>query len=283
MTARLGTNSYGKSRVRVSKVERGSDSHDFADLCVDIACEGEFTAAHVEGDNADVLPTDTMKNTVYGLAATHPLQPVEDFAERLADHLLQGNPQMSAVTVQIVQQGWERVTFDGAPDPHSFRGGGPQRTAWVRVARDSFERRSGVRELVLLKTTGSAFSGFRRDEWTTLPDTRDRILASAIEASWTTSDRPRDRATLDARWKLVVDEVIRTFATQMSESVQHTLHACARAVFQAVTEVDSIRFTMPNRHHLPFDVSRLGIEGVAPVFQPVDEPHGLIEAEILRR
>jgi len=165
----LGANNYGKSGIRLVKVQRRGDTHDLADLTVAVRFEGEFTAAHVNGDNADVLPTDTMKNTVYALAKDHPLADIESFGLDLAAHFLSGNPQVARVSVTLEEHLWERLTVGERPHPHAFRRAGPEtRVTLVTRTREAAGVESGLQDLLILKTTRSAFSGFRRDKYTTL-------------------------------------------------------------------------------------------------------------------
>jgi urate oxidase len=81
MAVVLADNNYGKQAVRLVTVRRRADRHELQDVTVGIRFEGDFTAAYADGDNSGVLPTDTMKNTVYALAAeTEQIEEIEDVA-----------------------------------------------------------------------------------------------------------------------------------------------------------------------------------------------------------
>jgi urate oxidase len=274
----LSWNRYGKSRVRLVKVKRAGKAHEIVDLTIDVQLEGAFDAVYVEGDNGPCLATDTMKNTVYAIARQDPIDHVEAFALRLADHFV-ATPAVSRARISAVEHRWERLTAAGAPSPHAFvQPGGEQWTALVaRDARGSSVT-SGVTNLVVLKTAGSAFAGFPRDEYTTLPDTDDRILATSITASWTY--RP-GAADFSARER-IRGALVETFATHVSRSIQHTLYAMGEAALAACRDAAEITLTLPNRHHLLVDLKPFGLDNPNEIFVATDQPFGLIEATVTR-
>lgn len=271
---------YGKSRVRLVKVVRHGDRHTLRDFTVAVRFEGEYEASYIDGDNRDVLPTDTMKNTVYALAAGQALQDAESFGLRLGEHFLEHNPRARCVTVDITEHLWSRIETDAREHGTAFIRRGPDtRIASVRAARDGVAVTAGVDDLLIMKTAHSAFAGFPRDAFTTLPETRDRLLATSLRATWTYNgvDMP-----FGATWRVVRDVLLRTFAEHRSESVQHTLYAMGRGVLDAVESVTTITLVMPNKHHLPFDVTRFGLANSDEVFVATDEPFGRIEATLTR-
>jgi urate oxidase len=270
---------YGKSRVRLVQVRRRGDRHDVRDLVVDIRFEGRYDESYVAGDNHHVLPTDTMKNTVYALAAKELVKEPESFGVRLGEHFLSRNPRLDRVTLDFTELAWRRIEIGEREHGQAFMRRGPDtRLATIVAARDGVTIGAGVGDLVLMKTGQSAFSGFPRDEYTTLPDTRDRLLATSMTATW----RYGDDVPFDATWRLVRDTLLQTFAEHQSESVQHTLHAMGQSVFDAVEAVRSITLVMPNKHHLPVDLSRFGLENRNEIFVATDEPYGRIEATLTR-
>jgi urate oxidase len=280
MAARLGDNSYGKSRVRLFRVTRHGARHDVADLTVDVALDGRFEAVHLEGDNAAVLPTDTMRNTVYALAKRHPVEPVEGFGRALVEHFLGASAEAEQVRIRIARHGWGRIDVGGEPHPHSFvRASGERRMAWVSGDREAVRYEAGVEEMEVLKTTRSAFEGYVKDEYTTLPETKDRIFATVVSARWGYDREPAD---FDAAFDAVRGALLATFAGHDSRSVQQTLFAMGAAALEAVPEVSEVRLSLPNRHHLLFDIGRFGLENPNEVFVPTSEPYGLIEATIVR-
>ena len=276
---RLTENAYGKSRVRLVRVDRGP-LQALRDLTVDIRFVGRYDDCYAAGDNRAVLPTDTMKNTVYALAAVGIGEP-EAFGLRMVRHFLDGNSELDEVEVRLAERLWERIATAGGAHPHAFSAAGnTMRTAAVSGAHRAAPRVvSGLRDLELLKTTGSGFAGFRRDPYTTLAETADRILATTVRADWTYG---RDEVDYGAVFADVRQILASTFAAHDSRSAQHTLWAMGEAVLQARPEVARIHLVLPNRHHLVVDLSPLGLENRGEIFVATEEPHGLIEGTLER-
>jgi urate oxidase len=274
----LSWNRYGKSRVRLVKVRRGPDSHDLVDLTLNIALEGAFERVYVDGDNSGCLATDTMKNTAYALARQDSIDHVESFASRLAAHF-SSKPGVSMVRIEAAEHPWTRLPAGGRPHPHAFARAGAEEWTTV-VTQDAVETAiaSGLRGLVVLKTTGSAFSGFPRDRYTTLPETRDRILATSITATWRYAAGFSDFAQRSA----VRAALVETFAAHRSESVQQTLYAMGEAALGACAGVVDIQLSLPNRHHLLVDLQPFGLDNPDEIFVATEEPFGLIEARVSR-
>lgn len=285
MSIFMSHNNYGKSSVRVAKVARHPDRHDFKEITVDIQFEGDFESVYTIGDNSKVLPTDTMKNTVYALAKDHPLGSIEEFGISLGGHFLKNNPQASRVTIALIERLWQRILVsqkngDAVAHPHAFTGGGSEKwTSVVTLSRDAIAVESGLKNLLILKTTDSGFSNFLRDRFTTLKETGDRIFATDLLASWRYQTH---EAAFESCRQIIRKAIIETFARHHSLSVQHTLYACGRAALEARPEVAEIRLAMPNKHFLPVDLKPFGMENQNEIFVPTDEPHGLIEATLKR-
>jgi urate oxidase len=280
MTPRLVWNGYGKAAVRLVKVDRGASRHELHDLTVEAQLQGEFGPAHAAGDNAQVLPTDTMKNTVYALARRGPVDPPEEFGERLARRFLEACPAARRAVVTVAVHRWDRVTVRGDPHQHAFaRGPGERRLAMVTMDGTGVGVEAGLEGLGLLKTTGSAFTGFLRDDYTTLRETDDRILATDVVARWRYSRPPRDYG---ASWDAVRASLIETFAGHESASVQHTLYAMGEAALARCAEIAEIRLVLPNRHHLLVDLAPFGLDNPNEIFVATQEPYGRIEAVIVR-
>jgi urate oxidase len=277
----LVENRYGKSRVRMMKVTRNEQGHDLREWTVQILLKGDFETAHLHGDNSKILPTDTMKNTVYSVARSSKSIAMEDFAKELVDFLLSRNSQVESASVQIESTMWKRLTVDGKPHPSAFmRGSGElQVTTAERLQNGPFKIESGLDNLVILKTANSAFEGFIKDSLTTLPETKDRLFGTAVSATWRylSPDLSFDCIRVKIR-----ETMLRTFANHDSKSVQQTLYAMAESALQAVPEIDEIQLTMPNKHCLLVDLSRFGQDNPNEIFVPTDEPHGYIEARIRR-
>jgi urate oxidase len=281
----LAWNRYGKSRIRLVKVHRPSTGsgptdapHELIDLTLDVQLEGAFDKVYADGDNAACLATDTMKNTVYALARQEPIAHVEPFSIRLAEYFAR-KPGVSRVRISAVEQPWARLSAGGRPHPHAFVHAGAEQ--WTSVAtRDAkgLDLVSGVANLVLLKTTDSAFSGFPRDQYTTLPETADRILATSMTATWKYRPETTDFSARDR----IRAALVETFAGHISRSVQHTLYAMGESAIAASREITEITITMPNRHHLLVDLKPFGLDNPNDVFVATDQPFGIIEATIAR-
>ena len=280
MSIRLAQNDYGKSRVRLLRVTRGKKKHEIKELTLAIRLEGDFETAHTKGDNSKILPTDTMKNTVYALARQNPVDAAETFCGVLIDHFLAGNPQIERVHVHTVEFPWGRIMRDGKPDGFAFvRTGEEKRTALVTGTRSKKSVQAGVKNLIALKTTKSAFEGFIRDRYTTLKEDRNRILATAIRADWLYEGAEID---FNATWESVRRTLLETFAAHDSLSLQHTLYDMGKAVLEQFNAIREIRLSLPNKHYNLVDLAPFGMTNPGDVFLPTDEPHGLIEATLRR-
>ena len=281
MTVKINHDNYGKARVRLMKVARKGERHELQNITVKIAFEGDFTEVHTVGDNSRVLPTDTMKNTVYTLSQqTQEIEEIEAFALRLADYFLTNNNQVTRAVVEIAEHDWTRIAVGGEPHQHSFtKSGDEKRTTKVSATRDGATIESGVEDLIVLKTTKSGFVGFVKDCYTTLPEVTDRIFCTSVKADWRYANT--DAATGEA-WRNVRQTIIETFAGHDSLSVQHTLYAMGEAVLENFSDIAEIAFSLPNIHCLPIDFTRFGLENDNRIFVPTDEPHGLIEARLSR-
>jgi urate oxidase len=280
VSIRLEQNDYGKSRVRLLRVTRGKDKHEIKELTLAIRLEGDFETAHTRGDNSKILPTDTMKNTVYALARQNPVHATETFCGFLIDHFLSGHSQIERVHVHAVEHLWARIVRDGKPDGFAFvRAGEDKRTALVIGTRSKTSVQAGVKNLIALKTTKSAFEGFIRDPYTTLKEDRNRILATAIRADWLYESAKID---FNATWEAVRRTLLETFAAHDSLSLQHTLYEMGKAVLERFKPIREIRLSLPNKHYNLVDLAPFGITNPGEVFLPTDEPHGLIEATLRR-
>jgi urate oxidase len=278
--ARLGPNRYGKAGIHVATVVRHEDRHDFFDRLVDVRLEGDFETVHVRGDNATVLPTDTMRGAVYALSKDQPGEEIEAFALRYTQHLLDASPVATLVEAWVTERPWERIVIDGRPHPHAFTRGEYRRTARVVRDRNGAQLFAGVDELSVLKTTGSAFAGFLKDRFTTLAETEDRILATTLEAEWR-----YDRTDLNfaEERENVKNAIVRSFAEHdASNSMQHTLWEMGRAVLDASPSVEEVSFSLPNLHHIEVDLTPYGLTSAGEVFVVTDSPSGQIEGTVRR-
>lgn len=281
----LGSNQYGKAENRIVRIVRDTGRHEIRDLNVSTALRGDFTRAHTDGDQSEVLPTDTQKNTAFALAKEVGVTSPEEYALALARHLVDAVPAATGAQVQVQEYAWDRIPVEGVGHDHSFvRRGTETRTAVVTVEGRGQEQRawvlSGLTDLVLLKSTGSEFRGFLKDRYTTLAETDDRIMATALTARWRWSDT--EGMDLDEAYARVRSLLLSTFATTYSRALQETLFAMGRAVLEAQPQVAEIRFSAPNKHHVAYDLERFGVANHGEVFHAADRPYGLIEATVTR-
>ena len=278
MKVTLAQNDYGKSRVRLLRVTRREQQHQVKDLTFWIQFKGDFEAAHIAGDNRKILPTDTIKNTVYILARQFPVEPVENFSMRLIEHFLTANPQVSKVHVLALEKYWNRIPIGGGAHRFAFgSAGNEKRTSEVDGTRHEFRIHSGIENLMVLKTAQSTFAGFLRDPYTTLGDTRDRILSTNLRAHWLYDD---SHISFSQTWHGVRQVLLETFADHDSRSLQHTLYAMGEAILKNFESIREIRLSLPNRHYNLVDLSPFGLTNENEIFLPIAEPHGLIEATL---
>jgi urate oxidase len=279
--ASLGENRYGKSRIRIMKVVRHETHHAMKEWNVRVLLHGDFERCFTEGDNSQILPTDTMKNTVYYLARESQAATLEEFAIEMVRFLLADNPQASKASTEIEEKSWAQLPIDGVPHPTTYQLGGPElQTTDVSQERGGpLKVTSGIDGLVLLKTTRSAFTGYIKNAQTTLPESTDRIFGTRATVAWEYLESLSDYATTRAK---ALATLLKVFAEHDSLSVQHTLYDIGKAMLEAAPELSQVKLTMPNLHCNLVDLSRFGQTNPNQIFVPIDEPHGYIEAVIKR-
>ena len=280
MTFVLAEHQYGKAESRLVRVYRDTPRHEIRDLTVTTALRGAFDAAYLDGDQSAVLPTDTQKNTVYAFAKQVGVGAVEDFGLALARHFVADVEPVQGARVELEELAWQRAVVGGAEHDHTWvRAGQEVRTAAVTVDASGEHVVGGLKDLVLLKSTGSEFAGFLRDGYTTLADTHDRVMATSLDVRWrfAGTDVPWDETYAGIRATLVEQ-----FATRHSLALQQTLWHMGTAVLEAFEQVVEIRLKAPNKHHVAVDLTPFGLENPGEVFVATDRPYGLIEATITR-
>ncbi len=282
MTVLLTSNTYGKAKVRLSKIIRQPDRHVFKELIIAIKLRGGFDKAYTEGDNRLVLPTDTMKNTVYALAKNHSLESIEQFGLDLCEHFQQGLPHVHEVEIRLEEILWQGLHVNGAVHPHTFMGGNSERyTSQIIRAQEQLTIQAGLQDLTILKTTGSGFTDFLKDDYTTLQETDDRILATNLSARWHYKASLGSAKKFSQHRQVIRQALIETFANHDSQSLQQTLYVMGRAALEACPDVSHIYLAMPNKHHLLVDLSPFNLDNHNEIFLPVDEPQGVIEGELM--
>ena len=280
----LGPNRYGKSAIRLVKLVRGPERDVVRDLTVAITLEGEFAAAYLDGDNSGVVATDTMKNTAYAFARDHLDGPIEGYALALGRHFL-AEPQVDRSTVTVREHRWRPIAMPNGPAATAFsRDPSLTRLAIVSTGREDVTIEAGIEDLALMKTAGSAFSGFPRDRYTTLPETEDRIMATQVSARWRYDPAGVAEPGFDhdRSFAAVRDTLLEVFAEHDSPSVQASIWLMGRATLERHREVDEISLSLPNLHHMLVDLRPFGLENDNDIFVATREPHGLIEATIRR-
>jgi urate oxidase len=272
----LGPNQYGKAENRLVTVTRDGSVHTIKDLTVSSSLRGDLADTHHTGDNAKVLATDTQKNTVYAFAKEAPVGEIEDFALRLGRHFVSSQEAITGARILVDEHGWNRIDAND----HSFvQGSNEKRTTAVTVSESEEWVVSGLKDLVVLKSTGSEFHGYPKDRYTTLKETNDRILATSVTARWRFVGTDVDWAKSFTEIRSVL---LASFATKHSLSLQQTLYAMGAAVLETQPEVAEVRLSMPNKHHFLVDLSAFGLSNDNEVFYAADRPYGLIEGTVLR-
>ncbi len=272
---KLGQNNYGKSDVRLVKVFKKSSRHEIKDVWVDVALEGDFDAAHTSGDNTDLLATDTVRNTIYALAKDGFTSSCEEFAKHLIKHFVIAGPKVRNVKVTMTEHRWQRINDHN----HSFMRDVGKHTIAVEGDGTNFRVSSGIDELFVLKTTNSGWEGYLFEQFTTLPETNDRILATVVTAHWLYNTNTVD---YDAVWNRVYQQILSTFTDHYSPSVQNTLYRMGEAVLETCPELEKIHFSFPNKHHIPYNLERFGMQNNQQIFHADAEPFGLIEGWVER-
>ena len=289
----LGQNQYGKAENRVVRITRDGGTHHIKDLNVSVALSGDMAEVHYSGSNANVLPTDTTKNTVFAFAKEHGIESAEQFGIHLARHFVTSQQPIKRARIRIEEYAWERIEtgdtnsrFIGADEvKHSFvRKGQETRTAQITFDGEKWEVLAGLKDLTVLNSTHSEFWGYVKDKYTTLKEAHDRILATDVSAWWRynwTSDEDRapnwERSYAQAR-----KHILEAFAETYSLSLQQTMYQMGSRVINSRSEIDEIRFSLPNKHHFLVDLEPFDLKNDNEVYFAADRPYGLIEATVLR-
>jgi len=278
--AKLTGHRYGKARVRVMKILREGPVHTLKDLEVAAHLKGDFESSYTSGDNSKVVATDTIKNTINVFAKQHLSEEVERFGLILAEHFLSRYEQVEEADIQILERPWKRLNVNGEPHPHTFAAGSEARMfTGVSCSKAAKAIRSGIRNLIILKSTGSGFENYPKDEFTTLPETADRILATSFSATWTFKEQPDHYGRAN---EAILSAMLRIFANSYSPSAQTTLFQMGEAALSACPEISGLDLAMPNKHCLLINLAPFGLENKNDVFVPTDEPHGDITATVTR-
>ncbi|WEH14522.1 factor-independent urate hydroxylase [Streptomyces sp. VNUA24] len=283
----LGQNQYGKAENRVVTITRDGATHHIKDLNVSVSLSGDMTEVHLSGSNANVLPTDTTKNTVYAFAKEHGIESAEQFGIHLARHFVTSQPAIHRARIRVEEYAWERIEH-GGEGAHSFvRRGQETRLAQITYDGSSWEVVSGLKDLTVMNSTDSEFWGYVKDAYTTLPEAHDRILATEVSGRWrfNWTDDAREMPDWDTSYEQTKQHLLRAFAETYSLSLQQTLYQMGSRIIEHRDEIDEVRFSLPNKHHFLVDLKPFGLENATEdgaVYVAADRPYGLIEATVLR-
>lgn len=276
----LAENEYGVSDVRVLRVTRRDGHHEVKDMTLGVRFQGDFGSAHTAGENRKILPADTMKNTIYVLAKQYPAEAIEEFALRAIEHFLTYNPQVTQVEITAHERPWSRMTVGEMPHPSAFVAGlGERRKTRIRATRKETSVQSGIEELAVLRTAGTAFALFLRDPYTTLEETVDSLLSATISGSWTYTEPEASYSTV---FHGVRRTLLETFAAHDSRSLQHILYAMGHAVLANFEVIREIRLSLTQMPYRPVDMKPFGMENDNEVFALADKPHTVAEATLRR-
>ncbi|MFM9591126.1 factor-independent urate hydroxylase [Streptomyces scabiei] len=283
----LGQNQYGKAENRVVTITRDGATHHIKDLNVSVSLSGDMTEVHLSGSNANVLPTDTTKNTVYAFAKKHGIESAEQFGIHLARHFVTSQPAIHRARIRVEEYAWERIGH-GGEGAHSFvRRGQETRLAQITYDGSSWEVVSGLKDLTVMNSTDSEFWGYVKDAYTTLPEAHDRILATEVSGRWrfNWSDDAQEMPDWDTSYEQTKQHLLRAFAETYSLSLQQTLYQMGSRIIEHRDEIDEVRFSLPNKHHFLVDLKPFGLDNATEdgaVYVAADRPYGLIEATVLR-
>ena len=276
----LGKNQYGKAENRVVRIYRDSPRHEIHDVNVSTCLRGDFSGAHLAGDQADVLPTDTQKQTAYAYAKEKGLLSIEDYGLALARHFVHDVEPVEGARIEIDEYAWERAIVDGAEHDYTWiRKGQEVRTAAVTVDADDEWVVGGLKDMVILKSTGSEFAGFLKDDYTILEPTHDRVMATSLMAQWRFTTTEVD---WEATYAGIKTQLVKQFALVQSLALQQTLYEMGTAVLETYPTIAEVRLSAPNKHHFVYDLSPFGLTNDNEVFNADDRPYGLIQATVTR-
>ena len=275
----LGDNQYGKAENRIVRIVRDTPRHEIRDINVSTALRGPFAPAHLEGDQSNVLPTDTQKNTAFAFAKSVGVDSIEQYGLALARHFVGDVAPVEGARIEVEEYAWERAVVNGVEHDHTWtRAGRETRTAAITVDASGEYVIGGFKDLVILKSTGSEFAGFLVDEFTTLQETHDRVMATSLVAKWRFDSTEVDWNDTYDRVKAIM---IREFATLQSLALQQTLWHMGKCVIEEIPSIVEVRLSAPNKHHFVVDLSPFGLENPGEVLHAADRPYGLIEAHVL--
>ncbi|TFK34274.1 hypothetical protein BDQ12DRAFT_763714 [Crucibulum laeve] len=292
---------YGKDKVRVFRVVREGKWHHIVEYNVTALLEGDIATSYTEADNSVVVATDSIKNITYYIAKISPyILNAEKFAIHLGTFFVSKYTHIHKAFITVEQLRWSRISVPGeqlAAEDHShafFRDGDDKRVVNVEIDATASKSTltahvsSGISDLLVLKSTGSAFTSFVRDEYTTLVEVDDRILSTSVDLTYKFAplqiEPPKDEKKLDfvvpvkkgqegyegSVWDEEVPSrarkaTLETFAVDESASVQATLYKMAQRVIAENASIKDVTYKLPNKHYIPVDMKYLGVDNTTPL------------------
>ncbi|WGW14146.1 urate oxidase [Saxibacter everestensis] len=271
---------YGKSDVRLVRVHRDGSRHRISDVRVDVLLEGRIRQGYLYGDNTDWMSTDTIRNSVYYIADQGFESSIEEFGKDLVRHYCATGPLTDRATVSITEKLWDRIPEGTDGHDHAFVRAAGLRTASVSGDGETFQINAGITDLQVLKTTQSGWENYLKNDLTTLAETSDRILATTATAEWTYSQS--SEVDFDATWTGVREQLLHTFGDHYSPGAQNDIYLMGRAVLKKYDVISKIHISLPNQHHVEYDMTRFGRSNEKRVYHATAEPSGLLQGEVVR-
>lgn len=299
MESQLISSTYGKGNVKFLKVKKNPSNpqqQEVLEANVQCLLRGDFDVSYTKADNSPIVPTDTVKNTILVEAKTTNVWPIERFAAHLAKHFTNKYSHVSGVEVSIVQSKWTKYEVNGKLHAHSFKHEGPETRRTVldyTRAGNKLTITSSIKDLTVLKSTGSMFYGYNVCDYTTLKPTKDRILSTDVDASWVYDKKQiktlddvfsyADNGLFDKTYEAARKTTLDLFALENSASVQATMYNMSHKILEQIKEVDTVTYVLPNKHYILFNLEWKGIKGNDDLFYPSPDPNGLIKSTVGRK
>ncbi|SGZ50098.1 CIC11C00000003997 [Sungouiella intermedia] len=296
--SQLLDSSYGKANVKFLKVRKDASNpavQDVLEANCQVLLKGNFDVSYTDADNSPVVPTDTVKNTILVEAKNTNVWPIERFAAHLAKHFTEKYSHVLGVEVTIIQQRWTKFPVKGKLHDHSFRHEGPEtRRTFLEYSKVSGKLTitSSIKDLTVLKSTGSMFYGYHQCDYTTLQPTEDRILSTDVYAKWKYDESLKtlddvfklaDEGVFDKTYDTAREITLERFAVENSPSVQATMFNMATDILAQAPAIDSVTYELPNKHYILFNLEWKGIKGNKDLFYPSPDPNGLIKCTVGRK
>lgn len=294
--AYLQDSTYGKQLVKFLKVKKDPQNpskQEILEATVMVLLKGNFETSYTKADNSSVVPTDTVKNTILIEAKTQDVFPIERFAAHLAQHFINKYSHVSGVQVNIVQNKWSKYEVNGKIHDHSFvKNGADKRVTDLVYSRSGdFTLSSSLKDLTVLKSTGSGFTNFHLCDYTTLKPAEDRILSTDVDCVWKFDNRKigsikniaklAEQGVFDKYWATVNKVTLDRFALENSPSVQATMYNMSSDILADCPYIYNVSYTLPNKHYILFNLEWKGLSN-DDLFYPSSDPSGLIKCTVGR-